>query len=114
MSDILYSYKWFKEFCETESLMSNSVLVNSEIVIAKSIAIDIYKAEQRVKRLEETYPEIDWERKMSPWFKSKHEKRIEHMLTAIDYAAISKKQGELFNEWIKRELKRFNIQEPKV
>ncbi|MFL2118582.1 hypothetical protein ACEN30_00550 [Marinilactibacillus psychrotolerans] len=114
MSEVLYSYSWFKGFCESENIMSDSILVNSEIVLAKLVAVEIYKAEKQLYQLKIDYPEIDWDVKMAAWFKSKHEKRIEHMLTAIEYAEISKKQGELFNEWIRKQLARFNIEEPKI
>lgn len=99
---IEFSNKWYREACAEAGLNPDNVLSKSEVDLARKMAIGAKKYMDAKKN----YPDPELQMKFDQEIKRLNEKRIEHMLNALDFAQFIKEADVGFDHFLERQLNR--------
>lgn len=120
-----FSYSWFVLTCEKENLDYSNLVVQLELERAKDYAWEMKWWESQIKGLRNK-PTIEGHWLYDPAVKENakkayekniekmNEKRIQHMLTALEMVEATRGLDEGLNEFLKREYTKTGLKLPKI
>ena len=105
-------YKEFKALCEADGLNPDNLLSWLELERAKERAIEMAKARKRLDTSEWLSPSV--RQQMETWIKKQDEKRIEHMIIALEMAEAMDGLGNNWDLFLKNKWKSWGMTLPKI
>lgn len=103
----------FKRICEEDGLNPTHLLPMIELELAKERAVEMYRAEKRLKELDSNLSD-NAKKKIREWIKVQDGIRINHMFTALEYAEVSTGLGDSWNAFLVEKWKNMGMGIPKI
>lgn len=94
-------YKEFKALCDSEGWNVEHILVQLELEQAKTYSVKIARGQQHLKELDGLVSD-DVIAGLKGWIHQQDERRLEHMLHALDMAKVSSGLGDGWNTHLEK------------
>lgn len=105
-------YKDYETLCEVDGLNPHNLLSLLELEQAKERAVEMAKARKRLDTSEWLSPSV--RQQMETWIKKQDEKRIEHMIIALEMAEVMDGLGKNWDLFLKNKWKSWGMTLPKI
>src|SRR5699024_1177898 len=105
-------YAEYKALCESDGLNPDNLLSLLELERAKERAVEMAKARKRLDTSEWLSPSV--RQQMETWIKKQDEKRIEHMIIALEMAEATDNLGLKWDNFLKQKWKSWGMTLPKI
>ena len=124
--ELTYGYHWFINYCKENDVPHDHILVKCELDIAKEYAeyMQWWKDQIRLCKLKKPKPDGHWLwtqvgedmalKEMELDYQKANEKRIEHMINALEMAESVKDFDGNFNKFLEKEYTKTGLKIPKI